>query len=176
MINVVIKCIIFQAMMEQCRYLHIPVGNMPKDITMFGCDLFFARHLQKHNHIWWCSMTERPDLGGKEADDNRLCMELEEKSSTELNHPGSYSTVCVELDVSSLAVNTIIESSHVNDQEGASAVSFDTLPQSSLEEMVQGQGAATSLASYDETALCSVTFRFVHTCYSNQNKDAVGQV
>lgn len=48
----------------------------------------------------------------------------------------------------------------MNDQEGASAVSFDTLPQSSLEEMVQGQGAATYLASYDETALCSTSFRW----------------
>ena len=54
-----------------------------------------------------------------------------------------------------------LQSSHVNDQEGASAVSFDTMPQSSLEEMVQGQGAATMMTSYDETALCSATFRFV---------------
>ena len=53
----------------------------------------------------------------------------------------------------------ILQSSHVHDYEGASAVSFDTLPQQSLEEMVQGQGAATGLASYDETALCSVAFR-----------------
>ena len=60
-----------QAMLEQCRYFHIPVGNMPKDTTLFGCDLFFARHLQKHNHLLWVSTTERPDLGGKEADDNR---------------------------------------------------------------------------------------------------------
>ena len=67
----------FQAMLEQCRYFHIPVGNMPKDTTLFGCDLFFARHLQKHNHLLWVSTTERPDLGGKEADDNRsvLCFQ-----------------------------------------------------------------------------------------------------
>lgn len=155
--------IILQSMTEQCRYLHIPLGNLPKDITMFGCDLFFARHLQKNNHVLWCSPTERPDLGGKEADDNRLCMELEESTSVEVNNPGTFPTVCVELGISSLAVNTIIESAHVNDQEGASAVSFDTLPQSSLEEMVQGQGAATYLASYDETALCSTSFRILKT-------------
>ena len=51
------------------------------------------------------------------------------------------------------------QSAHVNDYEGASVVSFDTIPQVSLEDMVQGQGAATMLASYDETALCSVAFR-----------------
>lgn len=52
-----------------------------------------------------------------------------------------------------------MQSSHVNDQEGASAVSFDLLPQTSLEDMMQGQGAAMMLTSYDETALSSVTFR-----------------
>ena len=39
----------------------------------------------------------------------RLSMELEESLTVELNSPGSYSTVCVELDIASLAVNTIIE-------------------------------------------------------------------
>ena len=96
-------------MIEQCRYLHIPLGNMPKDITMFGCDLFFARHLSKHNHILWTSQNERPDLGGKEADDNRLCMELEESVNADMNNKGTYNSVCVELEITSLAVNTIIE-------------------------------------------------------------------
>lgn len=94
--------------MEQCRYLHIPVGNIPKDITMSGCDIFFARHLHKHNHVLWCSPTDRPDLGGKEADDNRIGIEVE-NLTTEINNPGAYSTSCVELDISSLAVDTIIE-------------------------------------------------------------------
>ena len=48
----------------------------------------------------------------------------------------------------------------MNDYEGASAMNFDLIPQTSLEDMVQGQGAATMLASYDETALCSVAFRY----------------
>jgi DNA polymerase epsilon subunit 1 len=61
-----------QAKLEQSRYLHVPLGNLPKDTTIFGCDLFYARHLQKHSHLLWCSESERPDLGGKEADDNRF--------------------------------------------------------------------------------------------------------
>lgn len=136
----------------------------------------------------------------------RLCTDFDETAGVEVNNVGCYSTVCVEIDIASLAVNTIIEvrcslqswrclirrkletkiyvqikqfslvsclpaqcllwfqSAHVNDQEGASAVSFDMMPQTSLEEMVQGQGAATLLASYDETALCSATFRCVVFC------------
>lgn len=74
------------------RYFHIPVGNLPEDISTFGSDLFFARHLQRHNHLLWLSPTSRPDLGGKEADDNRLIMEFDEQATVEINSPGCYST------------------------------------------------------------------------------------
>lgn len=63
--------VMMQARLEQCRYLHVPLGNLPRDATTFGCDLFYARHLQKHSHLLWCSESGRPDFGGKEADDNR---------------------------------------------------------------------------------------------------------
>ena len=54
----------------------------------------------------------------------------------------------------------MFQSNQVTEQEGvASTVSFDALPATSLEDMMQGQGAATMLASYDETALCSTAFR-----------------
>ncbi|KAJ1092585.1 hypothetical protein NDU88_005695 [Pleurodeles waltl] len=148
---------------EMARYYHIPVGNLPDDISTFGSDLFFSRHLRRHNHLLWQSPTSRPDLGGKEADDNRLVMEFDERASVEINNPGCFSTVCVELDIQSLAVNTILQSHHINDMEGASSmgVSFDVIQQASLEDMVTGNQAVNSLASYDETALCSNTFRIL---------------
>lgn len=62
---------IVSLMTEQCRYFHTPIGNIPADPTLFGADLFFARHLQKHNFVLWCSPTEKPDFGGSENDDNR---------------------------------------------------------------------------------------------------------
>lgn len=69
--------------------------------------------------------------------------------------------MCVELDVQNLAVNTILQSHHVNDMEGAGSmgISFDVIQQASLEDMVTGNQAASTPASYDETALCSSTFR-----------------
>lgn len=36
-------------------------------------------------------------------------MELEESTSVDVNNPGTFPTVCVELCISSLAVNTVIE-------------------------------------------------------------------
>lgn len=70
-------------------------------------------------------------------------------------------TVCVELDLQNLAVNTILQSHHVNDMEGADSmgISFDVIQQASLEDMITGGQAASAPASYDETALCSNTFR-----------------
>lgn len=70
--------------------------------------------------------------------------------------------VCVELDLQSLAVNTILQSQHVNDMEGGASlgVSFDVIQQASLEDMMTGNQGASALASYDETALCSNTFRW----------------
>lgn len=73
----------------------------------------------------------------------------------------SLCAVCVELDIQNLAVNTILQSHHVNDMEGADSmgISFDVVPQASLEDMITGNQAASTPASYDETALCSSTFR-----------------
>uniref|UniRef100_A0A8C2PPH2 DNA polymerase epsilon catalytic subunit n=1 Tax=Cyprinus carpio TaxID=7962 RepID=A0A8C2PPH2_CYPCA len=64
---------------EMARYYHLPVGNLPQDISIFGSDLFLARHLRKHNHLLWLSPTARPDLGGK-------------RGSMEINSHGCYST------------------------------------------------------------------------------------
>uniref|UniRef100_A0A6Q2YZ91 DNA polymerase epsilon catalytic subunit n=1 Tax=Esox lucius TaxID=8010 RepID=A0A6Q2YZ91_ESOLU len=148
---------------DMARYYHLPVGNLPLDVSIFGSDLFLARHLRKHNHLLWLSPTARPDLGGKEADDSRLVMEADDRGSMEINAQGCYSTVCVELDLQSLAVNTILQSQHVNDMEGGASlgVSFDVIQQASLEDMMSGNQGASSVASYDETALCSNTFRIL---------------
>ncbi|KAM9259918.1 LOW QUALITY PROTEIN: DNA polymerase epsilon catalytic subunit A [Cariama cristata] len=144
---------------EMSRYYHIPIGNLPDDISTFGSDLFFSRH-RRHNHLLWLSPTVRP-VGGKEADDNRLVMEFDERASVEINNR-CYSTVCLELDIQSLG-NTVLQSHHINDMEGGSSmsISFDMIQQASLEDMVTGNQAANIPASYDETALCSNTFRIL---------------
>lgn len=57
---------------RQCRYLHLPLGNLPAidtDAALFATDLMYSRHLLRNNFILWCSNYETPDLGGKEADD-----------------------------------------------------------------------------------------------------------
>ncbi|KAI5707044.1 hypothetical protein M8J75_013861 [Diaphorina citri] len=156
--------------LEQSRYYRVPLGNIPQDATLFATDVFYARFLQKNNFVLWVSEIDKPDLGGREADDNRMLTEFEESTSMIVNKPGCYSSVCVSLDVDSLAVNTLLQSHQIHELEGTSgAVSFDAMPQASLEEMVEG--TTLKLPSYDETALCSAAFKVLRAVVSAWLKD-----
>ncbi|KAJ3287646.1 DNA polymerase epsilon catalytic subunit [Rhizoclosmatium sp. JEL0117] len=105
---------------ELSRYSDIPIGNIENDYPLFLADVFFARRLSKADMVLWFSPSDRPDLGGREQDDNQL--ELDELVNPEINHPGTYSNVCVEIDLFNLAFNTVLQSSHVNEIEGSSEV------------------------------------------------------
>jgi len=155
---------------EHSRYFHVPVGNLAKDTTLFGADLFYARHLRKQNFVLWANKTNRPDLGGKEADDNRLMTEMEDGRSVVVNNPGIYNNVCAELDIDALAVNTLLQSHAIHDLEGtAGAVAFDAAPQANLQDMMGGSGSG--LSSYDETALVGPAFRVLRSMVGNWLKD-----
>ena len=58
-------------MTEQCRYFHLPLGNMASDATILGADIFYGRQLIKQNHVLWCSLSDRPDFGGIQECDSR---------------------------------------------------------------------------------------------------------
>jgi DNA polymerase epsilon subunit 1 len=154
--------------LEQARYSHIPIGNLPPDPFIFISDVFYARNLIKSTYTLWASPSDRPDLGGCEDDDHRLMTDFEEGRSVECNNPGCYPTICIELRLDGLAVDTVLQSNRINDYEGASgsSVAFDSAPQASLEELLDGT-AKSSLTVYDEAALCSGAFRImksmVHT-------------
>lgn len=71
-----------------------------------------------------------------------MLTEAEDSTTTvTVNNPGAYKSVCVEIELDALAVNTLLQSHHVNDIEGtAGSVAFDAMPQTSLEDMLGGQG------------------------------------
>lgn len=151
---------ILELMAEQCRFFHAPIGNIPADPTVFGTDLFYARHLQKNNFVLWCSPTEKPDLGGSENDDNRLLTDFEESSHCAANNPGTYSSVCIELEIESLAVNTLLQYHHIHDIDGTSSfVAFHNQQATSVQDMATGDPMESVIPSYDETALCSPAFK-----------------
>lgn len=155
---------VFELMLEQCRYFHLPIGNMPADTVLFGADLFYARHLQKHNFVLWWSAGHRPDLGGSETDDNSLLSEFEDNKMVQQCKSGFYPNICVELIIDSLAVSALLQSHRIQEMEGAiSAITFDTIPQASLDDMITNPNLLQMLPSYDETALCSAAFRIMRS-------------
>ena len=142
------------------RYLSVPLGNVPPDHGAWGADLLFARELTAAGHVLWASPTTRPDLGGKEMDDNRLSSERADAGRL-AEREGLYASVCVELDLGAVPVSALLQSHAIAEKEGAaSAIGFDSAGPASMavDEMVAG-GNRKLLASYDEGALCAPAFR-----------------
>lgn len=104
-------------------YYDIPIGHIDGDQPIILSDISFARKLIQQDIILWWSPTERPDLGGREAD-NRPTEELQ---NTEFTTPGCYSNVCLEITVRNLAVNSVLHSVAVNELEGSGGTTaFDS--------------------------------------------------
>ena len=108
------------------RYGDIPLCNLERDDAQFLIDIAYARRLQKSNVVLWWSASPLPDHAGFEKDDILGPMETVEMPT--VNNPGTYSSVCLELDVRNLAINTILTSSLINELEGSDAVSFNPAP------------------------------------------------
>jgi DNA polymerase epsilon subunit 1 len=106
------------------RYSLIPVCNLSvssSDAPLFIIDTLYARALTLSKHILWYSDTTRPDLGGHEEKDFRSYFQ-EELENPEVCKKGFYRGYTVELDLSILAVNTIMQSEFLKEFEEASAV------------------------------------------------------
>ncbi|CAH2045106.1 unnamed protein product, partial [Iphiclides podalirius] len=154
---------------EQCRYFHVPLGNMPSDPTLFGADLFYARHLIKNNFVLWCSNLERPDLGGREIDDNRLAGEAEAEEAGGCAHgaSGAYGA-CVQLELDALGVCALLQAHHVLQLEGTSAAAPFGAHHSIQDAVASG---ANPTVNYDETAQCSAAFKILRTMIASWLRD-----
>ena len=170
--------IILVNMLEQCRYLHVPLGNFPEDPCLFACDLFYGRHLVKHNHLLWCSLTDQPDLGGKEQDDYRMLLTADVNESNnnrnqgqnnenivknanegvhsnrqnhpfEINHSGFYPTSCVEFELVGLAICAVLNFQKIHEAEGSN---FDLGFGTSVQNPMGGVSVISSTTNTSLTA------------------------
>ncbi|KAL6249519.1 DNA polymerase epsilon catalytic subunit [Rhinocladiella similis] len=110
---------------ELARYGDVPLCNLEKDDPRFLIDLAYARRLKRNNVVLWWSEQPRPDHAGHERDDiiGPLTEVVEMPS---INNPGAYTSVCVDVSVQNLAINTLLTSSIINDLEGsADSVAFN---------------------------------------------------
>jgi DNA polymerase epsilon subunit 1 len=127
---------------DLARYGDIPICNLEKDDPKFLIDIAYARRLQSSNVVLWWSPSPKPDHGGYEKDDILGSMEAVETPT--INNPGSYSSVCIEIDVRNLNINTILTSSLINELEGSDSVSLN--PAAPTED---GQGDGTNVIFAD---------------------------
>ncbi|KAF7593430.1 DNA polymerase epsilon catalytic subunit [Aspergillus hancockii] len=99
------------------RYGDVPLCNLESDDPRYLIDISYARRLSQNNVVLWWSSGPRPDHAGYEKDDTTG--PLEKVSMPSANVPSAYTTVCIELEVRNLAINTILTSSIINETEGA---------------------------------------------------------
>ena len=107
-------------LIDLSRYGNIPLCNLEKDDPRFLIDIAYARRLQKEKVVLWWSANPRPDHAGHEKDDILAGMETVDMPS--INTAGTYSSVCIDLSVKNLAINTILCSAILNDAEGSDSM------------------------------------------------------
>ena len=105
------------------RYGDVPLCNLERDDPRYLIDVAYARRLQANGVVLWWSAEPRPDHAGYEKDD--IVGPLDAVNMPNVNNPGTFSSVCIDLEVRNLAINTILTSSLINELEGADAVSFN---------------------------------------------------
>lgn len=106
---------------EMSAYADVPLCNTEADWSVAMIDLFLAREMTKKDMVLWYSVSERPDLGGRQEDNTQPSNVLEE-SDHEINNPGSYGNITLDLEIGNLAFNTIIQAAIVNELEGSSSI------------------------------------------------------
>ena len=129
------------------RYGDIPLCNLERDDPRFLIDIAYARRLQKNNIVLWWSGNSRPDHAGYEKDDVLGPMQTVDMPA--INNAGTYSSVCIELHIKNLAINTILTSSLINELEGSDSVSLNPSAPS------EGDSTDGSTILYSENAFAS---------------------
>ncbi|CAK7210323.1 DNA polymerase epsilon catalytic subunit [Sporothrix bragantina] len=137
------------------RYGDVPVCNLERDDPRFLIDVAYARRLQNNNVVLWWSGSPRPDHAGYEKDD--VAGPLETVALPKINNPGTFASVCIDIEVRNLAINTILTSSLINELEGAdAAVSFNPAADAGMGDDGDGTGSSTL---YSENAFSNASIQ-----------------
>lgn len=101
------------------KYGNVPVCNLQVDNMGYLIDIEYARRLTHNNVVLWWSDKPLADHGGFENDRSP---DYENLDFPVINNPEIYETACLEINVGTLAINTILTSSIINEAEGADLV------------------------------------------------------
>lgn len=163
---------------QVARFAGIPLGNVcSSDFYSQALDVLVGRELLNRDHVLWASNSSKPDIGGFEEDDANLPHEI--PSVPEVSLPGSYRTVCIDTELSNLAIATILSSAHVNQLEGTD-LAFDAAANAALQRArkavadgdiaKEGTLAGKNAAPLDEMASSAPAFRVLKDLVSSWDK------
>ncbi|KAK5125281.1 DNA polymerase epsilon catalytic subunit [Meristemomyces frigidus] len=140
-------------LLEFSRYGNVPLCNLERDDPRFLIDIAYARRLQKERVVLWWSNDARPDHAGHEKDDILGSMEVIDMPA--VNNPGTYSSVCIDLSVKNLAINTILSAAVLNNAEGSDpiGVSGAGAKEDALDDTAQTVASENAFAAAGITAL-----------------------
>lgn len=161
----------FADILNYSKYSCIPIGNIEPDYPIYITDLLYSRILKNNGHVLWISEGPRPDLGGLEDDDNELLIAENIQNTVQICHSGSYHNVCVELELIHLDINTIIQSKFINDIEGIQGDMSSELRSHEINIQQQTKKTTESLLIYDESILCSESFKLLKVLVSQWFKE-----
>ena len=77
-------------------------------------DIEYARRLSENNIVLWWSPNPLPDLGGFEMD---RMIDFDSLAFPTINNPEIYETACLEVEIGTLTINTILTSALINEAE-----------------------------------------------------------
>ena len=140
-------------------YAGLPLANFSSDFPNLVSDVFFARALRRNNLVSWASDHIRPDLGGLEEDNNIILVDLE---NPEIVVPGCYSTVCIELNLTNLAIDAILMSHLINVAEGGPALS-STTNKSHANPSDAAETRQAEFETFDDTSDCVPAFQVLRS-------------
>lgn len=104
-------------LMQLSKYTNVPLCNLNVDNIGYLIDINYSRRLIQNNIILWWSPNSNPDYGGAEKE-NYLSSVDESLKFPVFNKPEIYETVCLEIEVKNLTLNTILSSTLINEAEG----------------------------------------------------------
>ena len=97
------------------KYANVPLCNLQIENIGFLVDIEYARRLSENNIVLWWSPNPLPDLGGFEMD---RMVDFDSLAFPTINNPEIYETACLEVEIGTLTINTILTSALINEAEG----------------------------------------------------------
>lgn len=105
--------------LDASRYAHLPLSSIGDDWVIDACDALFGRQIQDAGLLLWTKDEGEPDISCHPRDIANELVTGEQRQRLQLSWPGVYRSVCVEIRVSHLAVNAVLEASTLGELEGS---------------------------------------------------------